>query len=312
MANDVSGQGPSVETNVHSVVLTEYDPAWPVAFHREAIRLLEAAKGLLVDINHIGSTSIPGLAAKPTIDMLGEVDQTDLVSAPLRSLLEPLGYRDRSAEFTDRLLFSAGPLGSLTHNLHIVAKGAASSRNEILFRDRMRRDPEAASQYESLKRTLANRSYRDPHGYSRAKSAFVVTIIDEERATRGLPPVDIWATLGPVRQKVGWRSTVHHHQAGRSEQCDCRAPALDAGGAAACSSLPGHCGSMWVSWQVTVPYHHRESVHSGTPWVPLSPLPTESVASAPVDYSGGPASAPFVNLRTRRRCALLPSRSRSG
>ena len=118
-------------------------------------------------------------------------------------MLDSLGYLDRSTEFTDRLLFSAGPSGSLTHNLHIVARGTASRRNEILFRDRLRRDPKAASQYEALKRRLANRSYRDPHGYSRAKSDFVVTIVDEERAARGLPPVNIWATLGPVRRK-GW------------------------------------------------------------------------------------------------------------
>lgn len=187
---------------LHVVVLAEYDRAWPVVFHRESIRLLEAAGGLLVGIEHIGSTSVPGLAAKPIIDMLGEVDQADLDSAPLVPLLEPLGYLDRSAEFTDRLLFS-GRSWAMAHNLHLVARGTASLRNEILFRDRMRRDPMAAARYEALKRTLANRIYNDPHGYSRAKSDFVVTIIDEERDARGLPPLDIWATLGPVRRK-GW------------------------------------------------------------------------------------------------------------
>ena len=129
---------------MHSVVLAEYAPAWPIDFHRESIRLLQAAEGLLVGIDHIGSTSVPGLAAKPTIDMLGEIDQVELDSAPLAPLLEPLGYRDRSAEFTDRLLFSAEHSGVLTHTLHIVARGTASLRNEILFRDRMRRDPKAS------------------------------------------------------------------------------------------------------------------------------------------------------------------------
>ena len=173
------------------------------AFHREAIRLLEVAGGLLVGIEHIDSTSVPGLAAKPIIDMLGEVDQVELDSAPLVPLLGAFRYVDRSTEFTDRLLFSAGPPGSRTHNLHIVARGTTSLRNEILFRDRIRRDRHAAAQYETLKRSLAKRSYRDPHGYSRAKSDFVVTIIDEERARVGLPAVDIWATLGPARRK-GW------------------------------------------------------------------------------------------------------------
>jgi GrpB-like predicted nucleotidyltransferase (UPF0157 family) len=183
--------------------MTEYDQAWPAAFRREASRLLEVAGDRLVGIEHIGSTSVPGLAAKPTIDMLGEVDQVELDSAPLVPLLGPLRYVDRSAEFTDRLLFSAGPQGSRTHNLHIVAKGTASLRDEVLFRDRMRRDRSGALRYETLKRSLARRIYRDPHGYSRAKSEFVVTIVDEERARLGMPPVDIWATLGPTRRK-GW------------------------------------------------------------------------------------------------------------
>jgi GrpB-like predicted nucleotidyltransferase (UPF0157 family) len=202
VTNDMSNRSPTASQG-HFVVLVEYDSAWPIAFHRESIRLLKAAEGLLIGIDHIGSTSIPGLAAKPTIDMLAEVDQLELDSEALAPLLVRLGYRDRSAEFTDRLLFSAESSGFLTHTLHVVAKGTASTRNEILFRDRMRSDPKAASQYEAVKRTLANRSYRDPHGYSRAKSDFVVTIIDEERAARGLRPVDIWATLGPMRRK-GW------------------------------------------------------------------------------------------------------------
>lgn len=202
MTDEVSNHGSSTANGTHPVVLAEYDRAWPIAFHRESMRLLEAAGSLLVGIEHIGSTSIPGLAAKPIIDMLGEVDQVELNSAPLVPLLNPLGYLDRSAEFTDRLLFSSGS-SAMTHNLHIVARGTASSRNEILFRDRMRRDPKAASQYEALKRSLASRRYSDAHGYSRAKSDFVVAIIDEERDARGLPAVDIWATLGPARRK-GW------------------------------------------------------------------------------------------------------------
>jgi hypothetical protein len=85
----------------------------------------------------------------------------------------------------------------------IASAGTASLRNEILFRDRLRRDRTAATEYEALKRALAKHEYHDPHGYSRAKSDFVVTIVDEERAARGLPPVDIWITLGPVRKR-GW------------------------------------------------------------------------------------------------------------
>jgi GrpB-like predicted nucleotidyltransferase (UPF0157 family) len=204
VANQPSSQASTTAPRpVFPVSLVDYDPAWPIAFHEEALRLLRATKGQLVAIDHIGSTSVPGLAAKPTIDMLAELNQVELDSAPLAALLEPLGYHDRSAEFTDRHLFSDGHPGAKFHNLHIVARGTASQRNEILFRDRMRRDRKAATEYEDLKRALAKHEYNDPHGYSRAKSDFVVSIVDEERAARGLPPVDIWATLGPVRQK-GW------------------------------------------------------------------------------------------------------------
>lgn len=95
MTNDVSNHSSSTPNGVHAVVLVEYDRNWPMAFHRESIRLLEAAGGLLVGIEHIGSTSVPGLASKPIIAMLGEVDQVELNSAPLVPLLDPLGYLDR-------------------------------------------------------------------------------------------------------------------------------------------------------------------------------------------------------------------------
>lgn len=204
MVNEPSNETPrTVSGNPFVVTLFEYDPTWPIAFHEEAIRVLGAAKGLLLGVDHIGSTSVPGLAAKPTLDMLAEVNQTKLSSTPLVPLLEPIGYRDRSAEFNDRLLFSIGRSGARTVNLHIVAKGTAWQRNEIAFRDRLRRDLNAAKEYERLKRALAKREFSDPHGYSRAKSDFVVSILNEERAARGLSSVDIWATLGPERQR-GW------------------------------------------------------------------------------------------------------------
>jgi GrpB-like predicted nucleotidyltransferase (UPF0157 family) len=111
LSNRISSTVPG---NAFVVTLVEYDPTWPIAFHEEAIRVLRAAKGLLVGVDHIGSTSVPGLAAKPTLDMLAEVNQTKLDPTPLIPLLDPIGYRDRWAEFNDRLLFSVGRSGART------------------------------------------------------------------------------------------------------------------------------------------------------------------------------------------------------
>lgn len=184
---------------LNPIRLVDYDPRWPVAFRAETDRLLQAAPYLLERIEHIGSTSVPGLAAKPTIDLMGESADAE-PSQELVPLLAGLDYQNRPNEFTDRLLFSRGPDGARTYNLHIVAKGTLETRNEILFRDRLRQDSDLAARYGALKRELASQRHLDPFSYSRAKTAIIVSAVNEERASRGLPPTDIWSILGPKRR----------------------------------------------------------------------------------------------------------------
>lgn len=192
-------------TNIedHRVILVAYDTAWVVAFNAARRVLLASAGDQLLTIEP-GSTAIPGLESKPVIDLLAELARPDLEPDLLNEAISPLGYVYRPGEFTDRLLFSRWDSAALTHNLHVVPQGTVATRNEILFRDRLRRDQAARFQYADVKRSAASRSYRDAHGYSRAKTDFVFAIVTEERERLGLGPWDIWSTLGPKR-RGGWR-----------------------------------------------------------------------------------------------------------
>jgi GrpB-like predicted nucleotidyltransferase (UPF0157 family) len=143
------------------------------------------------------------LDSKPVIDLLAEFAWAELDADSLIEALSPLGYVHRPDEFADRLLFSRWDSTVLTHNLHVVPRGAMANRNEILFRDRLRRDPAVRVQYAEVKRGAAARSYGDAHGYCRAKTNFVFTIVSEERQHLGHGPWDIWSTLGPKRRS-GW------------------------------------------------------------------------------------------------------------
>jgi GrpB-like predicted nucleotidyltransferase (UPF0157 family) len=186
------------------IEIVDYDHCWTTAFRAEAARVADACGGLIRRIEHIGSTSVPGLSAKPVIDLMAEA-----VSATpdplLISSVEGIGYLHRPEEFTDRLLFSLEHDGTRTHNLHVVGPGQLEIANEVLFRDRLRADPGVAFRYAQLKQELATRAW-GRFAYSRAKTEFIVSVVDEERSKRGMAPVDIWSILGPERRGAWIRS----------------------------------------------------------------------------------------------------------
>ena len=198
---------------MHSVVLAEYDPTWPVAFHRESVRLLEAASGLLVGIHHIGSTSVPGLAAKPTIDMLGEIDQTELDSATLAPFLEPLGYQDQSAR-----VHRPPPL------LHLAS---APPNAQSAHRDQgdgvvAQRDPLQGSLPGAIRRPP--RSTKPSNARWRAGAITIRTATAVPRATSSWPSPTRNAALGDCHRQTsgprsvlgagmgGWRSKGGRHR----------------------------------------------------------------------------------------------------
>jgi GrpB-like predicted nucleotidyltransferase (UPF0157 family) len=156
-----------------------YDPDWPRRFDIERSRLLALLPGVFRGIEHFGSTAVPGLAAKPIIDILAGVESMTVAD----EILDPLcraGY-DTSKEFNaslkDRRWLMLHANGRRTHHLHLVLHGESEWRERLAFRDALRADPAFALRYESLKRTLAETHHNDREAYTQAKSEFVAAVL---------------------------------------------------------------------------------------------------------------------------------------
>lgn len=173
--------------------LSRPDHRWPAMFRDEARRIRGVLKGVPSPrIEHVGSTAIPDVAAKPVIDILLVLPE----DAPWSRLIAPL----ESLEYVywmenprrDRMFFVKGmpPYGKRrTHHVHV--RQPADAREMILFRDHLRRNPGVAKRYEALKRGSARRHPRDREAYTRAKGVFVRSVLSAERAegagSEGLP-----------------------------------------------------------------------------------------------------------------------------
>lgn len=158
-----------------------YDPGWPAAFEAEAVRLRAALGPLALRIDHNGSTSIPGLAAKPIIDIQVSVATLQPLAA-YRERLQTAGYLhvphpdDSFCPFFHRP--SEWPH---SHHLHLVQAGGVEERRTLAFRDYLRDHDAAAGEYERLKQDLAARlaavTSEDREAYAQAKAAFIERII---------------------------------------------------------------------------------------------------------------------------------------
>lgn len=174
-------EDPSLLAAIHEQVeLQPHDPSWPSRFAAERDRLLALLPGVFVDIQHIGSTAVPGLAAKPVIDILAGVESMAVAEA----LAEPLcrnGYTT-SAEFNrslaDRRWFMRWAEGRRTHHLHVVVHGAEPWHQRLRFRDELRRRPELAERYAALKAGWAAEHRLDREAYTDAKAGFVRSVLE--------------------------------------------------------------------------------------------------------------------------------------
>jgi GrpB-like predicted nucleotidyltransferase (UPF0157 family) len=162
------------------IMLVEYDPAWPEHFAREARRMSEALGPRAVRIEHIGSTSVPGLVAKPIIDILlvvaDSADEPSYVPA-----LEGAGYvlRIREPEWHQHRLFK-GPDTNI--NMHVYTVGSVEIERYLIFRDWLRDHPAERDLYAQTKRDLAQREWRYVQNYADAKSEVVEEIIARAHA----------------------------------------------------------------------------------------------------------------------------------
>jgi GrpB-like predicted nucleotidyltransferase (UPF0157 family) len=163
------------------IEIVAYDPCWPERFAEEAGLIKGALDAdLILGIEHFGSTAIPGLAAKPIIDILIAVRSVALARVRFVEPLERLGYAFWADNpKTDRLFFVRGmpPFGKRrTHHVHVTEPDGEGWRT-LPFRDFLRAHPEAAARYERLKRDLAVRHRADREAYTEAKADFVREIM---------------------------------------------------------------------------------------------------------------------------------------
>ena len=158
-----------------SVYLAEYDMAWPEAFVREAARIRQVLGDAAKSIEHVGSTSVPGLAAKPIIDIVMEVANSRDESAYV-TRLEQHGYKLRIREpdwFEHRVL--KGPDADI--NLHVFTIGCPEIERMLMFRNHLRANATDRNHYEAAKRELASRQWAYIQNYADAKTDVIEEII---------------------------------------------------------------------------------------------------------------------------------------
>jgi GrpB-like predicted nucleotidyltransferase (UPF0157 family) len=157
------------------IELTEYDPRWPEAYEREAARIREALGGRALRVEHVGSTSVPGLLAKPIIDVVIEVADSSAEPA-YRPAIEAAGYtlRIREPNWFNHRLFK--DLEGFV-NLHGFSSGCPETDRMVMFRELLRNNPADRERYARAKRELAARSWTYVQQYADAKSDVIASII---------------------------------------------------------------------------------------------------------------------------------------
>lgn len=158
------------------ISLSEYDPDWPALFARESERVRSALGKKALAIEHVGSTSIPGMTAKPVIDIILVVESTADEQAYVPAL-ESVGYvlRKREPNWHEHRLFK-GPDAEI--NMHVFSRGDDEIGRMILFRDWLRADREDRELYLRTKRELAARKWKYTQNYADAKSEVVSSILE--------------------------------------------------------------------------------------------------------------------------------------
>jgi GrpB-like predicted nucleotidyltransferase (UPF0157 family) len=158
------------------IVICDYDSAWPERFERERARVLAALGDGALRVEHIGSTAVPGLAAKPIVDVLVTVADPDDERA-FRSPLEARGYQLCVREPGHRMFRT--PARDV--QIHVWADSDPAVERYLLFRDRLRASSEDRAAYERLKRELSKQDWSDMNDYADAKGTLIGEILGRAR-----------------------------------------------------------------------------------------------------------------------------------
>jgi GrpB-like predicted nucleotidyltransferase (UPF0157 family) len=162
-----------------SLVLADYDPQWPESYAEHERRIQAALGPTAVQVEHIGSTSVPGLAAKPIIDVLVTVEDITAEEDYLDQLLD-VGYELRVREPGHRMVRT--PARDV--HVHVVEVGDQAADDYLLFRDRLRADRQDRDLYERTKRALIDLDWPDMNAYADAKTDVIAGIKERARQPR--------------------------------------------------------------------------------------------------------------------------------
>jgi GrpB-like predicted nucleotidyltransferase (UPF0157 family) len=182
------------------IEIVDYDRAWPEQFEAEANRIRATMGGLALRIEHVGSTSIPGIAAKPVIDIQVSVASLETLDGYVE-LLARQGYAHIPFGTVDAVypFFRKPDAWPSTHHIHLCVLGSEHERRHLAFRDYLRAHPAIAARYVDLKRRLAaahdGTSLESRERYSLAKTPFIERVLEQARAA-GYP-----RTSAPAAEK---------------------------------------------------------------------------------------------------------------
>ena len=163
------------------VELVPHNPEWSQLADEEAKLILENLSITVIGIYHIGSTSVPGIKAKPIIDFVMEVKDLEDVIQSI-TVLEGLGYISKGEYgIPGRQFFTKDTHGERSHHLHVFQTGHPDIERHLVFRDFLRANPEAAREYEKIKEKLAKRFPKASGSYTEAKSDFILSMDEVAR-----------------------------------------------------------------------------------------------------------------------------------
>lgn len=185
MPSDQARRRPDVTTTEmvggrekRALVIADYDPTWPAAYAEHEQRIRDALGPVALEVHHIGSTSVPGLAAKPIIDVLVTVDDITAEEDYLAPLLDA-GYELRVREPGHRMVRT--PPRDV--HVHILQAGDVAADDYLLLRDHLRATPEDRELYEQTKRSLLGTDWADMNDYADAKTPVIAAIKQRARET---------------------------------------------------------------------------------------------------------------------------------
>jgi GrpB-like predicted nucleotidyltransferase (UPF0157 family) len=158
------------------VRLEAYKPEWARFYEQEKARLQDALGDRVLDIQHVGSTAIPGCSAKPILDIAIAVENFEQAFACV-PLIEQLGYEFMGEMGISRRHYFVKRDPRSTHHIHMLEQGSAEYQAHLLFRDYLCAHPEEVKQYEALKQHLAERYPADREAYTEGKAEFITQIL---------------------------------------------------------------------------------------------------------------------------------------